>query len=170
MLSQESLTKFTIDMLHTLCSIHNLSRFKFITWTLRIVNDIVLVHSRCVSLQDKWLRIYLIGNIVRIFEPHQSDLWLCQTIKSKERMNCISEWIFWHVETKQLFYWFGNQKRLKIKKRFQSRNSLYSEKVCFIFYAMNIVYELKFSCWIIIIQAFIRSYKTYLYLKYRLYS
>ena len=53
----------------------------------------------------------------------------CQTIKSKERMNCISEWIFWHVETKQLFYWFGNQKRLKIKKRFQSRNSLYPEKV-----------------------------------------
>ena len=100
---------------------------------MRIVNDIVLVNSRCVSLQDKWLRIYLIGNIVRIFEPHQSDLWLCQTIKSRERMNCISEWIFWHVETKQLFYWFGNQKRLKIKKRFQSRNSLYSEKVCFIF-------------------------------------
>ena len=100
---------------------------------MRIVNDIVLVNSRCVSLQDKWLRIYLIGNIVRIFEPHQSDLWLCQTIKSKERMNCISEWIFWHVETKQLFYWFGNQKRLKIKKRFQSQNSLYSQKVCFIF-------------------------------------
>ena len=112
---------------------------EFITSTWLFDNEIVLVNSRCVLLQDKWLRIYLNGNIFRIFQPHQSDLWLCQTIKSRERMNCISEWIFWHVETKQLFYWFGNQKRLRIKKRFQSQNSLYSEKVCFIFWLFEIM-------------------------------
>ena len=30
-------------------------------------NDIVLVNSRCVSLQGKWLRIYLNGNIFEYF-------------------------------------------------------------------------------------------------------
>ena len=81
-------------------------------------------HFAVSSITLRASRICLIGNIFKYFNRTKVTCGFCQTIKSKERMN-ISEWRFWHVETKQVFYWFGNQKRLRIEKRFQSQNSLY---------------------------------------------